>query len=177
MPKLKNMNLLELKELANKEHQLAWREFLEHARQCGLALREIKHRHKHGKWKKMFDGRTFDFSYPTASVYMRVAKHWNDPDIVEAREKGQVDSIQSFLNALQDNRESKHPARALTKQELQEYDKACRYLATEFKKCIARMSPDEVQVLYERFDHFWFDWYAQVQAACKSSQPKVKACA
>jgi hypothetical protein len=174
MVELKNLNETDLKDWANAEHQLACDEFLEHARRCGRVLRELHRRIEFGKWKPWVE-QNCTFSYPTASNYMRVAKRWNDPLIKEARESGQVDSIQSFLDALQAQKHpKKNPQSALTKQERQEDDKARRSVCTMFKKYVADLTPDELHVLNERFDDLWFDWHAEIQKALKPT-PKADA--
>lgn len=96
--------LAQLAKEANMQHhqaRMAWRGALEHARQAGEALDEayriLGRRKKWGRWRR----ENFDGSAETARVYRRIAREWNHPRLVQARENGiELDSISTVLKVL-----------------------------------------------------------------------------
>lgn len=98
--------LKELAETANKGYReaeahhrtinAAWGLWLEHARTAGDALLEAKRRLGHRvKWSR-WRNRNFDGSKETSCHYIRVAREWDNPVVVEAREAGLINSINAF---------------------------------------------------------------------------------
>lgn len=77
---------------------------LHHARLAGNDLIKAKKlvSTKRGNWT-MWLSHNFDLSEQTARVYMRVAREWNHPDVIELRNDGMdPTSIKSFLKLLKD---------------------------------------------------------------------------
>ncbi|WP_417398202.1 DUF3102 domain-containing protein [Gimesia chilikensis] len=77
---------------------------LHHARLVGQDLIKAKKlvSTKRGKWT-MWLKHNFDLSGQTARVYMRVAREWNHPDVIEHRNDGMdPKSIKSFLKLVKD---------------------------------------------------------------------------
>lgn len=97
----------ELGGLISAEHieaQAAYRGTLEHARNAGEWLIEAKwrkgHRRKWGEWKRQFS-QDSNIAERTMSQYMRIARHWEAPEIVEARGRGfEIESISTFLRVM-----------------------------------------------------------------------------
>lgn len=97
----------ELNRMISTEHaeaQAAWQSTLEHARNAGEWLIEAKwrtgHRTKWGRWKEKL-AREYNISPRTMSQYMQIARHWDDPRITEARNKGfGVKSIAAFMRVM-----------------------------------------------------------------------------
>jgi hypothetical protein len=180
MSELRELNIIRLADLVRKHHaeaQAAWTLGLGHAHKCGLALLELKARHKsglskHGNWQKWL-ARTFPaVRYPTLARYMFIAKNWSRPAVVEARQNGLLTSIESFVQVVKSSKEPTN-RKHLSQQERQEYDKARRHLCSEFRKNLLDLTPDEIQLLDERFDDFWFDWHQEIEQAAKRQRLKV----
>lgn len=90
-------------EQANSQYREATTHFtvaLLHAKRAGEALLKAKHRVPYKRWGD-FVGANFEGSRETARVYMRIARHWDDPRINEARRGGMTPgSIEGFLDIL-----------------------------------------------------------------------------
>ena len=94
-------------EKANLHYRKAKRllvRWLEHVRDCGEALLQAKRlfkKKRNNRWPE-FVRRCFDGKSPeTAQDYMIVARKWNHPNLVAARERGiEVISIRKFMELL-----------------------------------------------------------------------------
>jgi hypothetical protein len=105
----RSQKLKSVMEEANLHYRKAKKSFvrwLEHVRDCGEALLQAKRLFKkkrgfHHTWRafvqRHFDGKSLE----TAQDYMIVAREWNNPNLVAAREHGiEINSIRKFMKLL-----------------------------------------------------------------------------
>jgi hypothetical protein len=87
-------------EKANKYHELSkksWRRALRHAEAAGSALCRARKLHrKRGTWTPWLR-ENFKGSVETARIYMRVHRQWKTPEVREARKRGDISSLNTFL--------------------------------------------------------------------------------
>jgi hypothetical protein len=139
--------------VANDNHSKAtasWKGMLNYAREAGMALLEAQKRLGFaGKWGKWVKSR-FNGSRETAIVYMRIAKHWNHPNVVQAKVRGmEPTSINTFLKLVRGQpQESKEPMKD------PERDMR-RSVVEQVKTALSWMTPTEVAVLESNFDEAW----------------------
>lgn len=140
---------------------------LDHARHAGLALREAKRRVTGRQWTKFLQAH-FVGSPETARVYMRVARLWDDPRVVQARTQGlSVNSIRGLLSIAQGQSPTPSPdpsppdrlawLRQLITERLQELDE------TELT-ILEQRWPDVWDATYEALrrtlcEEMGYDWY------------------
>lgn len=87
-------------EASHRTINTAWGLWLEHAKEAGEALLEAKRRLGHKlKWSRWRND-NFKGSKETSCQYMRVAREWENPVIVVAREAGLINSINTFNKLL-----------------------------------------------------------------------------
>jgi DNA-binding transcriptional MerR regulator len=154
---------------ANKHHaevQARWKGLLDHAQLAGEALIEAKrrlgHRTKWSKWRRDH----FEGSKETACHYMRVARHWDDPRIQQAKASGMtIDSINKFLQVLRgqahEPRKDTESNSALREMEM---DFAREQLRKEFAEKLRKLDYQELKVLGEQFDRrSWQRLYKDLQ--------------
>lgn len=159
---------------ANKHHKeacAAWRGALENARKSGEAL--VKARSyfpmRSRKWRKWvednFDGAK---SYETAKVYMRIARKWDDPRLVAARESGmKINSIVSVLRVLKYQRlKDEDTAKNLSPKEAiaSMADAGRDILRKDFAEKLRNLSLVELEILTEGFElYFWPRLYTKLR--------------
>lgn len=157
---------------ANRHYRAArraWKHYLDHAKTCGDALRELR-LYVWSGWKKWVR-ENLDFSYETAKVYMRISKNWNHPRIEQARREGiTIDSIVTFFKLLQGR--SLDPAVPPSKSARGEDESQFRYnLRQSFAQALKNLVLEELEQMDEHFDEYWGRWYAQVyEDACNAMQ-------
>lgn len=144
----RDKHLKELAQTANSNHfraQEHWRGYLDCARQAGIALLHARKilggRSKWSKWRRD----NFEGSKETCNQYMRVAKFWDDPRIVEARKEATINSIEGFLKVIRNSRQ-KAP------QEQGDRDWFCKDLKRKFGDIVRTLSEDARQVYHRHFD-------------------------
>lgn len=152
--KLKDLKLCkrlaELKECANKHHVSYMRSsqtMLQHAKHAGEALIEAKrrlgHRRKWSRWRNA----NFDGSKETSCHYMRVAREWEQPEIVELRQNGQIKSINSFLTASRrkNGKQTEKSTLNLITSEL----------IVQIRKGLNDLTETELQTIHSNFKDWW----------------------
>ena len=133
---------------------------LHHARKAGDALiaakralgvglsrkeRKVfgKTRGRYGRWLK----KTFRGSKELARIYVRIAKHWNDPVILNARVKGlEVGTISQFLTLIRKKPKTKEP----TPDKLLITD-----ILNNVRAELETLKRSDVKILSEEFDSLW----------------------
>lgn len=144
-------------------------EALQHAKECGEALIIL------GKLRKKDNGeegptriwfnRRFKgvFSYETSRNYIRVAKYWNDPRVIQARQNGlETDSIKKFLEVLRKKRlsdpEEYNFAKMTLKERINTIDRLGAIERESFYLCHTRQAFNELfrELSYEEL------WMAQI---------------
>ena len=164
----------ELKKVANEKFHDAGAFRKQHfisALHCGEALLAIKVLVGHGKWKGWIsDEKNFDGSYETAVVYMRIAKNWFDPRIVEARESMTIDSIKGFTDVLKGR--PLNPPDAEEQQPIPDvvYQRYRKYIIAEFTKQVNALDRfkhwshrRKVFLLGDNFHYFWNRIYVELK--------------
>src|SRR5262245_48799938 len=136
----KTKRLKELAESANSNHHRVeehWKGFLDSARQAGIAL---LHAYailgRGGKWRR-WRSENFVESKEKCNQYIRVAKHWNDPRIVQARQECTINSVEGFLKVIRNSRQ-KDP------KEQSDRDWFCQKLKKMFSHTVRKLSPVEI---------------------------------
>lgn len=144
--------LSELAEDANRSHRAAdgaWVSALRHANEAGKALEEAKKlTGGRGKWTKWLE-KSYEGSKSSARVYMRIARHWDDPRIEQARTQGmRVDSISVMLELLKNNRTAKpKPPRLNHTLEEELIERHCQVVLAEFTKKVRSLGLPELDLL------------------------------
>lgn len=163
-----------------QEHK---KEFLLCCKICGNALNKARYYDlwKTTRWESWLK-KNFDGSPRTAYVYMRIAKKWDDPRIVEAKEKGiTIDSIRRFFEVLANkDSEAERNAKAekrkdriknMTPEEIQQQENR-KEITKRFSKVLNRLYGAELKVFLDNFDQIWQDTlYPEVyDITCKYSE-------
>lgn len=152
---------------ANKYHHKAikhWFGLAENARKSGEAINQARYYGlwKRGTWKKWLED-NFDGSYETAKVYMRIAKKWNDPRLIEARKAGvTLDSINKILQVLSGKR---NPDGSLNIK-LTEAEFCSDMIRKMFgEKLKTELSKDDIIILTQEcvFEYLWDKWYLTIR--------------
>lgn len=160
MKSLKDCNINELKDRVKHHHEkitIKSSSLLKHAYKCGKLLLEIKKRLGHGEWQPWLK-KNFNDSYPTLSVYMRVAKNWKKPIIQQSLQNGLLTSIKAFLDVLNKDTDPKD------KLSDQDYQENINYLCKIFKNHIKNMSHKEIAELTKKFDDYiWPRLYKKIK--------------
>ncbi len=157
--------LPQLAKKANKHYALVGEHSnnaLDAALQCGRALNNARSydKWKVPKWKEWLE-RNFDGSYETATIYMRIAKKWDDPELVEARKQGRLTSIQKTMEIIRGKK--KHDKKETKPTE---YEKKCDQLRNKIRKLHAqklqRLTVFELDNLLENYDNHWQHMYKKL---------------
>jgi hypothetical protein len=161
--------LAELAETANTNHLQAeehWKGFLNFAQQAGIALLHARKilggRSKWSKWR----AKNFQGSKEKCNQYIRVAKHWNDPRIIQARWEATINSVEGFLNVIRNRRDKKNGEQSLEtpnkwKLESQEFRDNLRKW---FAESLLKLELKELEVFSESFyELFWEVLYAALK--------------
>ncbi len=168
----------ELKKLAkeaNKHHQEVRGHLisaLDHARQCGEFLIKAKKLVKHGQWQRWLR-KNFSFSYETAADYMRVARYWNDPRMLEARQEGynftSIEGVLGFLREKRteektegrDSRTNEPPTKPLADKQKKAAIAGCN-LRDTFNHYLPSLTHDERLMFNEIFNPLETGWWEKV---------------
>ncbi|HUS88056.1 MAG TPA: DUF3102 domain-containing protein [Desulfosporosinus sp.] len=160
------------------------KKFLICALHCGEALLEIKDLVKHGEFQKWIED-NFDDSYPTAAVYMSIAKHWGDSRITEMREKGiEIDSIKRFHDVLRDKKEVLLTGEG-GEQDLKKNDivwkRYCKQIVSQFKEEVYALDNYKhwsyrykVFMLGGHFHYFWGKLHAELKKLATEAEQEAK---
>lgn len=155
--------MAELANLVSTEHgevRAEFRSALEHARNAGEWLIEAKwrkgHRSKWGIWKRWL-AKEYNIASRTMSLYMQVARHWDDPRIVEVRTQGiTIESIGDFLRALKGEKPKPKPGdegytEPTQKEEVRDWDQ--KRIRKDFAVYLRTLDNYEMDILAATFAH------------------------
>jgi hypothetical protein len=171
---LLTVRLNKLSKSANSHHRQAneaCQGMLEHARQAGEALLEARRRCGHRtKWIKWRRGH-FKGSKETSCHYMKVAREWENPAIVDAQEAGiPIDSINRFLKLLRGQPLTKKSKDKSPSDE--QRDELRNALRREFAGKLQELSDLELETLADSnwqgmytFDRLWDKMHERLQTA------------
>lgn len=115
---------------------------IEYAKRAGDWLRKAKKRCCHGYFESWFEAR-FDFSLPTARVYMRISKEWKHLEPIVANDP--TLSVEGLRYILRRPKELDGRPSESNKVELARAD-----LSRSFTSRMRDLSDDQVLALYER---------------------------
>ena len=132
----------------------AWELWLEHARTAGEALieaqRRLGHRLKWSRWR----ARNFEGSKETSCHYMRVAREWENPSVVEARDAGLINSINTFNKLIRGQ-----PLHTKKPQTTTERDQQQKNLLKLLAGRLGELNDSELHLLHRNdmraFDRIW----------------------
>jgi hypothetical protein len=145
-----------LTEKANELHRKvgpACRSALKYARECGDVLVSLRKEFPlHGKTWRLHIEEHFDASYETARIYMRIAKKWADPRLVETPRHGlvlksvkQVFSISKCEPNPNGGQSPDKPAPATTRQDIRQ----------GFVEALQQLSSYELELFATEFNYYW----------------------
>lgn len=143
-------------EQANGMHKTAsslLAQSLDKAREAGELLMEAKRRVPYKRWTT-FLRKHFVSSVETARVYMRVARKWNDPRIVDSKlGKMSPTSIKGFLDIVSNKPKSPDDQPTpVADVKAAEKDAMRQELRQSFGELLKRLDRTELKVLEEHFD-------------------------
>jgi hypothetical protein len=156
-------------------HQVnkAWLGALDHAYQSGSLLIQAKKILKHGQWANWLE-RHFEGSYETAKVYIRIAKEWDNPRLVAARENEEsLNSIKAVLKMLRNPKTKKLSPEHEMFEELdriedeEEVEEVRKEAQKKLKTKLSGMHPLEILILREIWDDCWGRFYAHLKKALR----------
>lgn len=161
--------------IANESHrkvQKAWRGALVYARKSGEALNDVRWLLQ--AWKRSTGQRTgwkewvkrnFEGSYETATVYIRIAKKWDDPRVQEARNNGILKtSIKGFLDFLNCCGKT-NPNQLQMGESAKLQDMLRDGLRKGFAEALRELEKEELELLERSFWDKWGKWRQEVYDA------------
>ena len=151
---------------------------------CGDALLELKDLIRktlgHGHWQQWLQD-NFDGSYETARDYMSIAKNWNDPRMVEARETMTIESIKGFQDVLKGKPYLKPDAKGKQPTESVVYERYRKGIIAEFTREVNSLGRYkhwshryELFVLGDYFGYFWNKLHVELKRVTEKGQTKQR---
>ncbi len=153
--------MAELADLISQEHgacRAGLQTTLEHARKAGTWLVEAKkrkgHRTKWGRWKRWLV-KEYSISERSITDYMRIAREWEDPRIIEARIHG-LENIDGFLQVLRGRKPKPKPGdegytEPTRKEEEREWNR--KRVRKDFAAYLRTLDTYEMEVLEATVEH------------------------
>lgn len=150
----------------HNEAQAKYRGLLDDARAAGEGLLEVKrrlgHRLKWSKWRKRHLIDPGIMSKETCLNYMRVAREWNNPQLVSARVEGMtIDSINKFMKLARGEPLNQTTVNNSDLQSNLLRNAVCK----EFSKKVRDLTPLELKILDypEPFEELWDGLYEKLK--------------
>jgi len=127
------------------------------------------------------DENNFDGSYETAVVYMRIAKHWGDPRIFEAKKKITINSIKGFLDVLKGKPYVVAGAKREKPVNNVIYERYRKYLIKQFTKEVNSLDRFKhwshrykLFLLGDNFHYFWTRLYVELKEMAEKAERKAE---
>jgi hypothetical protein len=157
------LELKQQKVVFNQKHsesQKLWRKSLIPAKDSGVALIKAKAAHKklhgHGSWQE-WALKNFDGSPATRRTYMKLASEWNHPEIKEARKRGDITSLNTFLAFTAKAKAQQLQAMGPEAKEQTKEDELRKSVNATFSNRVERLEGKELEVLEEDAFVIWED--------------------
>lgn len=186
--KLSNIErIAKLKRVANENYHESGtlrKKYFISALHCGDALLELKDLIRktlgYGHWQEWLQD-NFDGSYETAKVYMSIAKNWNDPRIVEARETMTIESIKGFQDVLKGKPYITPDVRVVQVTENVVYERYRKGIIADFTKEVNSLGRwkhwsrrYELFVLGDYFQYFWNKLHVELKRVTAKGRTKQR---